>query len=291
MSFERLQRQIDILANPTVVGLDPTRELIPPHILENAESAAQAYFDFNVALITALFDIVPAVKPQAAYYEALGPAGMAALAETTKFARDMGMYVILDAKRGDIGSTATAYAEAYLGAESEYAVNAMTINGYLGSDGITPFLDAAVQNDKAVFTLVKTSNASSGELQDLVSGGRHVYDAVGDLIEWLGRDSLGANGYSRLGAVVGATYPEELKILRQRLAHTFFLVPGYGAQGGGAVDVAGAFDAKRHGAVINSSRAIIGAWKKTGNNGEDFTDAARAEALRMRDDLRTVLGL
>ncbi|MDR0838075.1 MAG: orotidine-5'-phosphate decarboxylase, partial [Oscillospiraceae bacterium] len=256
-----------------------------------ARTRAAAYLEYNRALIDALCDIVPAVKPQAAYYEYLGPRGMYVLQKTCKYAASKGMYVILDAKRGDIGSTAETYARAYLGDDAAYDVNSITINGYLGSDGILPFLDCAVIFDKTAFVLVKTSNPSSGELQDLSVGDRTVYEAMGDLLEKLAADTVGEYGYSRLGAVVGATYPEELAALRKRLPHTFFLVPGYGAQGGGAKDVAGAFDKNGRGAVINSSRAIIGAWTKTGGDGRDFAQAARAEALRMRDDLRKELNL
>jgi orotidine-5'-phosphate decarboxylase len=289
MSFDILQRKINALENPTVVGLDPTRALVPKSVLAAAGTESNAYVMFNCALIDALCDIVPAVKPQAAYYERLGPVGMQALQFTCDYALKRGMYIILDAKRGDIGSTAAAYADAYLGADADYAVDALTVNGYLGSDGILPFYEAAQANDKAIFVLAKTSNPSSGELQDLLVGGDRVYELMGDLLERLGADSVGEYGYSRLGAVAGATYPAELAALRKRLPHTFFLVPGYGAQGGGAKDVSGAFDANRCGAVINSSRAIIGAWTRTGKLGDDFAEAARAEALKMREDLRNEL--
>jgi orotidine-5'-phosphate decarboxylase len=204
--------------------------------------------------------------------------------------------VIADVKRGDIGSTAEAYSAAYLGSVKigkteikAFDFDAITVNGYLGSDGIKPFLDTCTKNDKAIFVLAKTSNPSSAELQDQDLGGKPLYTVVGDLIAALSRDTLGKYGYSRIGAVVGATYPEELKLLRQRLKSTFFLVPGYGAQGGGAADVAEAFDARGCGAVVNSSRAIICAWKKTGNDGRDYAEAARGEALKMRDELRSVI--
>jgi len=290
MNFDVLQRKIEDMGNPTVVGLDPTRALIPDALLDSAETLADAYINYNRALINAIYDIVPAVKPQAAYYEALGPVGMRVLQDTCAHAASRGMYVILDAKRGDIGSTATAYAEAYLSNEAAYDVDSITINGYIGSDCIEPFYDAAKKNDKTLFVLAKTSNPSSGELQDITtSDRRRVYEVMGDLIEKLGADSRGEYGFSRIGAVVGATYPEELRIMRERLPHTFFLVPGYGAQGGGAADVAGAFDKNGRGAIVNSSRAIIGAWKKTGKGGLDFAEAARDEALRMRQDLRNEL--
>ena len=297
MSFDILQKRIDELRNPTVVGLDPTLKLVPPHMLDSAHGTALSFFEYGTQLIDALCDIVPAVKPQAAYYETLGPVGFEILRDTMDYAKSKGMYVILDAKRGDIGSTAEAYAAAYLGSDSKYTVDALTINSYLGSDGIVPFYKTACDNDKAVFVLLKTSNPSSGELQDLevVSdikvGSKKAYMAIAEIIKKMAAGSEGEFGYTRLGAVVGATYPEELGILRGALKNTFFLVPGYGAQGGGAADVAGAFDKQGKGAVVNSSRAIIGAWQKTGRDGHDYLEAARNEALKMRDDLRRELGL
>ncbi|MDR2357151.1 MAG: orotidine-5'-phosphate decarboxylase [Oscillospiraceae bacterium] len=303
MSFDRLQDKIDALGNPSVCGLDPLPEYIPPFVMqrhiaekgETPEAAADAYFEFNRGLIDALCDIVPAVKPQSAFYELLGPRGAVALKQTAEYARARGMYVILDAKRGDVGSTARAYSEAYLGAvrigAREYApydFDAMTINAYLGSDGVIPFLETAERNDKAVFLLAKTSNPSSGELQDIdIGGGKRVYMAVGDMAAALSAGGAGRRGFGRVGIVAGATYPAELRELRERLPHTFFLVPGYGAQGGGADDVAGAFGTGG-GAVVNSSRAIICAWRQTGAGGADYAEAARRAALRMRDELRAV---
>lgn len=291
MSFDKLQALIDKLKNPSSVGLDPALELIPPHILASSGSAAEAYLEFNRGVIDALCDIVPAVKPQSAFYERLGTAGMRVLRDTAEYAKTRGMYVIFDGKRGDIGSTATAYADAYLGAASEYSFDAMTVNSYLGSDGLSPFLRAAEENDKAVFALVKTSNPSSGEIQDLESGREKIYELVGAVLEKLAGNALGEYGYSRLGGVVGATYPAELRALREKLPHTFFLVPGYGAQGGAARDASGAFDKSGRGAIVSSSRSIIGAWKRSGGEGRDFAETARAEALRMRDDLRKELKL
>ena len=300
MSFDRLQEKIDRLHNPTVVGLDPDLEHIPPQILEKhfAEdgytlwAASLAAYEFNKGLIDALFDIVPAVKPQSAYYEKLGPEGIIALKMTCEYAKSRGMYVICDGKRNDIGQTAEAYSAAYLGAVkvggaelSPFDVDALTVNAYLGSDGIKPFVETAVKYDKAIFALVKTSNPSAGELQDLFVGEERLYTAVGDLMEEISRDTAGRYGFTRIGAVVGATYPEEIGFLRARLKNTFFLIPGYGAQGGSAEDAAHAFFSNGHGAVVNSSRAIIAAWKKSGGGG-DFAAAARSEALRMRDELR-----
>lgn len=304
MSFDILQEKILKLQNPTVVGLDPRPEFIPRHIMERCtaqkgetlEAAADAFFEFNRGLIDALYDIVPAVKPQSAFYELLGPIGVAALKKTADYAKAKGLYVIGDVKRGDIGSTAEAYSEAYLGSVKiggiehiPFGFDAVTVNAYLGSDGVLPFVNTCKRADKAIFVLVKTSNPSSAELQDLQFDKRRLYTVMGDLMAELAPDTTGRYGYSRIGAVIGATYPGELKFLRDRLEATFFLVPGYGAQGGGASDVAGAFDKTGKGGVINSSRAIICAWKKTGNDGRDFDEAARSEALKMRGDLRSVI--
>jgi len=301
MSFDRLQQKIDKMGNPTVVGLDTALEYVPPqilgkHIAEKGETlgaAAAAVLDFNMDLIDALCDIVPAIKPQSAYYEMLGPEGVGALQLTFEYAKLKGMYVICDGKRNDIGSTAEAYSAAYLGSVTvgktqlrAFDPDALTVNAYLGSDGIKPFIDAAVKYDKAIFALVKTSNPSAGEFQDMLIGGKPLYAAVADMLEVISRDTIGEFGYSRVGAVVGATYPEEAEFLRSRLKHTFFLVPGYGAQGGTAATAARAFDKDGRGAIVNSSRAIIAAWKKSGGN---HMDAARAEALRMRDELRGVM--
>ena len=307
MAFDVLQEKILKMRNPTVFGLDPKPEYIPPFILEHyfseigptPEAAAAAYYAFNRGLIDALCDMVPAVKPQSAYYEALGSAGVKCLEKTALYAADKELYTIADVKRGDIGTTAEAYSTAYLGyieldgvKTAPFGFDAVTVNAYLGTDGLKPFYETCRKFDKAFFALVKTSNPSSGELQDRTfSDGRTLYETVGDLIRELGGDELDAYGYSRIGAVVGATYPEELSKLRKRLKDVFFLVPGYGAQGGSAEDAAHAFDERGTGAVINSSRAIMCAWKKTGHDGADYMEAARAEAFRMRNDLRQAIGL
>jgi len=301
MSFARLQDKINELQNPTVVGLDPDLTHIPEQILkdcykeygETLEAASHAVLEFNTGLIDALCDIVPAVKPQSAYYEILGPDGVFALQKTCEYAGKKGMYVILDGKRNDIGSTAAAYSTAYLGAvkvgSKEYIAfnaDALTVNAYLGSDGIKPFIETAKQYDKAIFALVRTSNPSAGELQDKNIGEDKLYTLVGDLMEDISKDTTDKYGYTCIGAVVGATYPEEAAFLRNRLKHTFFLVPGYGAQGGSAEEAAKAFDRNGSGAIVNSSRGIIAAWKKQGS---DYKTAARTEALKMRDELRKVL--
>jgi len=305
--MDRLQKLIIEKKNPTVVGLDPRPEYVPPQILaeqiathgETLEAAAEAFYLFNRGLIDALCDIVPAVKPQSAYYEMLGPAGVLALYKTVNYAKSKGMYVILDGKRNDIGSTAEAYAEAYLGRVTvgnaklpAFDADSLTVNAYLGSDGILPFLEMCKQFDKSIFALVKTSNPSSGELQDLLCGDRNLSTAVGDLMARIARDTIGEYGYSAIGAVVGATYPSDAQVLRRRLENTFFLVPGYGAQGGGAADVAPCFDRYGRGAIINSSRAILCAWKKTeAGDGSDYQEAARQEALRMQKDIAQVVAI
>lgn len=299
MFFDTLTERIHALGNPTVAGLDPKPEHLPEALLrrhlEGADDVpaalAAAYLEFNRGLIDALCDIVPAVKPQSAYYEALGWQGVRCFAETCAYARSRGMLVIADCKRNDIGSTAQAYSQAYLGRLAAagqrcevFECDAVTVNAYLGSDGVKPFLEDCKEYGKGIFALVKTSNPSSGELQDMrLENGLTVYQHMGRLLETLAADTVGACGYSAVGAVVGATYPKELGQLRRELAHTFFLVPGYGAQGGGAQDAAFAFDEKGGGAIINSSRAIMCAYKKTGG---EYADAARQEALNMRDALR-----
>lgn len=306
MSFDVLQDKICAMKNPTVAGLDARIEYVPAHIRQAAfeeygvglKGAAEAIYQFNVGLIDALCDIVPAVKPQSAYYENLGWQGMEMLERTIRYAKSKGMFVIADIKRGDIGSTATAYAEGWLsGAKIEgqmfksFDVDCVTLNGYMGSDSIKPFLEAARTEDKCAFVLVKTSNPGSGELQDIVAGDRLVYQVMGDLNESIAKGTEGKYGYTMAGAVTGATYPEDIRSLRERLAHTFFLVPGYGAQGGTAADVKHAFDQYGHGAIVNSSRGIMCAWKKTGGDGHDFAQAARDAAIAMRDDIKQFVNI
>ncbi|NLO47936.1 MAG: orotidine-5'-phosphate decarboxylase [Clostridiales bacterium] len=300
MSIDNLIEKIREKQNPSVIGLDPRPDYIPPYILrkhiehkgETLQALADAYFEFNCGLIDVLSEIVPAVKPQSAFFEYLGPPGVEAYAKTLSYAKDSGLYVIADVKRNDIGSTAEAYSEAYLGnvkigsiEKRAFDSDSITVNAYLGSDGIRPFLEVCKRDDRSIFVLVKTSNKSAGEIQDLTAGKEKVSILVGKLIEELAADTTGAYGYTRIGAVVGATYPEELREMRKKLKKTFFLVPGYGAQGGTAKDAAGAFDDRGIGAIINSSRAVICAWMKTGRNGEDFREAAADEALKMKDEM------
>lgn len=301
MSFDVLQEKIREKKNPTVAGLDVRIEYVPEYIRKEAfekygvglKGAVEAIWQFNVGLIDALCDIVPAVKPQAAYYENLGWQGMEMLERTIRYAKEKGLFVIADIKRGDIGSTATAYAEGWLsGAPIEgqvfksFDADCVTLNGYMGSDSIKPFLEAAKGEDKCAFVLVKTSNPGSGELQDVkAADGRTIYEVMGELNEQIAAGTEGKYGFTMAGAVTGATYPQQIQDLRSRLPHTFFLVPGYGAQGGTAADVKYAFNEKGHGAIVNSSRGIMCAWKKTGGDGHDFKEAARNAAIAMRDDI------
>ncbi len=298
MSMDRLITRILETKNPSVAGLDPKLSYIPDFIKEeafakhgkNLEGAAAALLTFNKGIIDALCDIVPAVKPQCAYYEMLGWQGVKALSDTIVYAQQKGMVVMIDGKRNDIGTTMEAYAAGHLGvAQVEdislpaFGGDLLTVNGYLGSDGIKPLIKVCQEQNKGIFVLVKTSNPSSGELQDQCIDGKPVYRVMGEFCEQWGEELPGKYGYSGVGAVVGATYPDQLTELRKALPHTFFLVPGYGAQGGGAEGVAGAFDENGLGAIINSSRGILCAWQKTGATPEDYAKAAREEALRMRE--------
>lgn len=306
MALDRLIESIAKLQNPTVAGLDPKLDFIPNFIKEKAftqhgetlDGAAAALLEFNKGLIDALCGIVPAVKPQCAYYEMYGWQGVKALYDTIAYAKQKGMFVITDGKRNDIGTTMLAYAAAHLGTVAvgskrctPFGGDALTVNPYLGSDGIRPLLDICEDEDKGFFVLVKTSNPSSGELQDQIfEGGETLYRTVGQLCEEWGESLPGKYGYSGVGAVVGATYPEQLVELRGELTRTFFLVPGYGAQGGGAKDVAPAFDSNGLGAIINASRSILCAWQKTGVLEQDYAKAAAQEAIRMRDEIVAEIG-
>lgn len=303
--IDRLIERIAETQNPTVAGLDPKLDYVPDFIKaemfekygETLKAAAKALLVFNKELIDALCDVVPAVKPQCAYYEMYGYHGVKTLYKTIAYAKKKGMLVITDGKRNDIGTTMEAYATAHLGALSlggeaiePFGGDALTVNGYLGSDGITPLLKICKERDKGIFVLVKTSNLSSGELQDRLVDGKPVYQLMGEMCEAWGSELAGKYGYSSVGAVVGATYPKQLEELRVKLPHTFFLVPGYGAQGGGAADAAGAFDSRGLGAIVNSSRGIICAYRKEGCPETDYAGAARREALRMKEDLLSQIG-
>lgn len=298
MIIDQLIEKIIAMQNPTCVGLDTQLDYLPAEMregVETCEQAADAILAFNKKIVDSVCDIVPAVKVQIAYYEQYGAAGVAAFLATVAYAKEKGLFVIADCKRNDIGSTAARYSAAYLGetALGDKTVRVagcdfLTVNAYLGTDGVTPFLDDCKKFDTGLFILVKTSNPSSGELQDLkLADGRTVYECMGDMVENWGAEFIGKYGYSAIGAVVGATHPAEAKILRDRLAHTFFLVPGYGAQGGNAEMLKNCFDKNGLGGIVNNSRGILCAYKK---NGGTYYEAARAACIAMQKDLVSVLG-
>lgn len=305
MIIDRLIDRIKETGNPTVVGLDPRLSYIPSYITDKyfakygntPKAAAKSMLKFNKKIIDAVFDIVPAVKPQIAMYERYGIEGLKAYEKTVEYAKQKGLIVIGDVKRNDIASTAEAYSDGLLGKadiNGELADSIphdfITVNPYFGSDGITPFTDDCKKYDKGIFVLAKTSNPHSGELQDLLSDGKPIYEHVGALIESWGSELIGENGYSSVGAVVGATHKEQAARLREIMPHTFFLVPGYGAQGGKAEDLAVCFK-DGIGAIVNSSRGIIAAhlkdeYKICYNDERLFALAARQASIDMKNDLR-----
>ncbi len=288
MQIDRLIRAIRERGNPSALGLDTRIEYVPESFAKNYPDAPEAVYAFNAKLLAALCEIVPCVKIQAAYYELMGPGGMRCMARTIDESRRLGYVVIVDAKRGDIGATASAYSGAFLAVDAPFHADFLTVNPYLGYDGVEPFVYDCNGTGAGIFVLVKTSNPSSGEFQDLAAfDGRPFYDHVADKVALWGEELIGEEGYSSVAAVVGATYPKQGAELRARLPHTFFLLPGYGAQGASAKDLAGCFDQKGSGAIVAASRSIICAHKKTGAN--DFAVAARDEAVRMREDLNEAL--
>jgi orotidine-5'-phosphate decarboxylase len=303
MIVDKLIERVIKCKNHTVVGLDPRLDYVPSFIREVsseqsksvAEGVANAFFTYNKELIDNIYDLVPAVKPQIAFYEQYGLEGLKCFKQTCDYAASKGLVVISDVKRGDIGSTAEAYSEAFLG-NKEYSMNTdfITVNPYLGTDSLEPFIKHCSENEKGMFVLVKTSNKSSGDLQDLVSNGKTIYEHVADIVVRLGAPYIGSSNYNFVGAVVGATYKEEAAKLRSIMSNTYFLVPGYGAQGGTAEDVVPCFNQDGLGAIVNSSRGIIAAYKSKEYSEQysekDFAAAARAEVIRMRDDINKALG-
>lgn len=281
---DRLIAAVRRCRNPVLVGLDPRADSLPQGLRatrsDDGRTVAEAYRQFCCGVIDVVAALVPIVKPQAAFFEELGPAGMAALADVIGYARDRGLLVLLDGKRNDIGSTATAYARGYLGPPpaSPWGADALTVSPYLGDDSLEPFVQVAKQRGAGVFVLVKTSNPGGKQFQDLVADGRPLYQHVAALVESLAAQTLGDGGYGAVGAVTGATYPQQLPELRALMPHSWFLVPGYGAQGATARDVAGAFDADGLGAIVNSSRAIIFAHSRKEYR-ERFGDARWQEAV------------
>lgn len=303
--MDRLIEKIKQTNNPTVIGLDPRYEIIPNCVkskyTKDLSGYAKASVEFCNSLIDSTYDIIPAVKLQLAYFEMLGPEGLKAFQEVKNYAVSKGMIVMADAKRGDIGSTSKGYSNAFLGktpiddkSQSVYDVDFITLNPYMGTDCVKPFIEDCKKYNKGAFILVKTSNKSSGELQDLkLENGKKVYEQVATLVEEWGKDLIGKYGYSSISAVVGATYPEQLKELRKLAPHTFFLIPGYGAQGGKAEDIALGFDENGLGGIVNATRSLMGAYKaemwKDKFTEEQYAEATRQEAIRMRDELNQAI--
>lgn len=302
----KLIEKIQKTKAPICVGLDPMLSYIPEHVTKKAfaefgetlEGAAEAIWQFNKEIVDATCDLIPSVKPQIAMYEQFGLPGLAAYDKTVKYCQEKGLIVIGDVKRGDIGSTSAAYATGHLGTIqvgsqtlSGFHTEYITVNPYLGTDGVKPFVDVCNQCDRGIFVLVKTSNPSSGEFQDRLIDGRPLYELVAEkVVEWGDASMDGA--YSNVGAVVGATYPEMSKVLRKLMPRTYFLVPGYGAQGGTAEDLKYCFNEDGLGAVVNSSRGIIAAYKKDTYakfGPEHFGEASRQAVIDMIADINSVL--
>lgn len=304
-AIDNLIEKIKKTNNPTVMGLDPRYEMLPKCVTnkysQDLEGVAKAIIEYNKALIDATYDVIPAIKPQIAFYEMFGIPGMEAFKETCRYAKEKGMIVIADIKRGDIGSTAQGYSNAFLGRtpigekeEAIYDVDFITVNPYMGTDCVKPFIEDCKKYNKGIFILVKTSNPSSGELQDLkLENNKEVYRQVTDLVEKWGEELRGEYDYSSIAAVVGATYPEQLEQIRKVAPHTYFLIPGYGAQGGKANDIALGFDANGLGGIVNASRSLMCAYKsdrwKEQYTEEEYAKATRAEALRMKDELNQAI--
>jgi orotidine-5'-phosphate decarboxylase len=304
---DRLIAAIDCKECPIVVGIDPRLDLMPPALVqryfarygETHQAVSLAIRDFNLRLLEAVAPHVPAVKVQVAFYEAFGPPGMQVFAETLAEARQRGLVVIADVKRGDIEMTAQAYATAYLASSLPgiklspgFEADAITVNPYVGGDGVLPFVQAATLHGKGLFILVKTSNPSSGDIQNLVVDGVPLYEQMAPLLQQWGQGTEGRKGYQAVGAVVGATYPAEATRLRGMLPHTYFLVPGYGAQGGRATDVQVCFNPDGYGAIISSSRSIMYAYQQDAYRSygaERFPEAATAAVLAMKQELAAVL--
>ncbi|MCR5801149.1 MAG: orotidine-5'-phosphate decarboxylase [Lachnospiraceae bacterium] len=306
--IDKLIQGIKKTGAPIVVGLDPMMKYVPEHIKakafkaqgETLEGAAEAILEYNKGLVDAIYDLVPAVKPQIAMYEQFGIPGLIAFKKTVDYCKEKGLVVIGDIKRGDIGSTSEAYAVGHIGKVAigankiaAFDEDIVTVNPYLGSDGVQPFVKVCTEEDKGIFVLVKTSNPSSGELQDLECDGKHIYEIMGEMVnKWNAPTIKDGAKYGEVGAVVGATYPEQGKVLRKIMANSYILVPGYGAQGGKGADLVHFFDEDGLGAIVNSSRGIIAAYtqeKYASYGDEGFADAARAAVLDMKKDISDAL--
>lgn len=299
-----LVKEIQKKDNPTVVGLDPRLNFVPTFIKEEAfekfgktpRGAAEAFLMFNKRIIDAVYDLVPAIKPQVAMYEQYGAEGINAYIETIKYAKKKGLVIIGDIKRGDIATTAEAYSDGHIGKvdieDEQYIVydeDSITINPYLGYDSVEPYINNCKNFNRGLFILVKTSNPNSGEIQDLIVEGEALYKRVGRLVNKWGEQLIGKSGYSQIGAVVGATHSSQAKELREIMPNNYFLVPGYGAQGATAKDLKVCFNKDGLGAIVNSSRGIIAAYKNTKYTELQFAEAAREAVIEMKKDLKSVL--
>ena len=305
--INKLVANIKKTGAPIVVGLDPMLSYVPEQVQKKAfaeygetlEGAAEAIWQFNKEIVDKTYDLIPAVKPQIAMYEQFGIPGLQAFKKTVDYCKEKGLVVIGDIKRGDIGSTSAAYAVGHLGRVQvgsksyvPFDEDFATVNPYLGSDGVKPFIEVCKEEKKGLFILVKTSNPSSGEFQDRLVDGKPLYELVGAMVNEWGKDTIGESGYSSVGAVVGATYPEMGKVLRKIMPKSFILVPGYGAQGGKAADLVHYFNEDGLGAIVNSSRGIIAAYKqeKYVSFGEaNYADASRQAVVDMIEDINSVL--
>lgn len=300
-----LIEKIKETGNPTVIGVDTRYELVPECVRnkysKDINGMCQAMLEYSKALIDATYDIIPAVKLQSAYFEMYGVEGIKLYKDMIDYCKSKGMVVMADVKRGDIGSTSAGYSKAYLGKniinekeEGIFDVDFATVNPYMGTDCVKPFVDDCQKYNKGIFVLVKTSNKSSGELQDLkTEDGEEIYKKVAKLVNKWGEELIGEYGYSAVSSVVGATYPKQLKELRELMPHSYFLIPGYGAQGGKAEDIALGFDENGLGGIVNATRSLMCAYKsdlwKDKYREEEYAQATRAEAIRMRDELRAAL--
>ena len=291
--------------NPTVIGVDTRYDMVPECVRKkystDLKGMCSAMLEYSKALIDATYDIIPAVKLQSAYFEMYGVEGIKLYKEMIDYCKEKGMVVMADVKRGDIGSTSAGYSRAYLGKnmidekeQSIFDVDFATVNPYMGSDCVMPFVEDCKKYDKGIFVLVKTSNKSSGEIQDVkAEDGEEIYKKVAKLVNTWGSELIGENGYSSVSAVVGATYPKQLQELRELMPHSYFLIPGYGAQGGKAEDIALGFDKNGLGGIVNATRSLMCAYKsdlwKDKFAEEDYAKATRAEAIRMRDELNSAI--
>lgn len=307
-----MKKAIDVLIdkiketnNPTVIGVDTRYDMVPTCVKNkygtDIKGMCQAMLEYSKALIDVTYDIVPAVKLQSAYFEMYGIEGIKLYKEMIEYCKEKGMVVMADVKRGDIGSTSAGYSRAYLGKniinnkeEPIFDVDFATVNPYMGSDCVMPFVEDCKKYDKGIFVLVKTSNKSSGEIQDVkAEDGEEIYKKVAKLVNKWGEELVGEYGYSSVSCVVGATYPKQLKELREIMPHSYFLIPGYGAQGGKAEDIALGFDKNGLGGIVNATRSLMCAYKsdlwKDKFSEEEYAQATRSEAIRMRDELNSAI--